>query len=236
MFLRHSARNCIFRQNRVAIPLECPGRSLDNRYSLSRCLKKNCRANLHVSVPPSGLRMPTMKKSISKPIDKPISEMALAIAVSPRVQIKCIRLIETSAKRLPVEMDLPTDVAITVDVQSKFDSQKREIGVRIQFGLTGRHKERTTGSPPLVIQARFWLAYALESSEGLKPGHISAFGNLNGVYNAWPYWREYVQSVVTRMGLPPLPVPVFRPLALSGLEKLKRTPTRKPQRKRNASN
>jgi hypothetical protein len=38
----------------------------------------------------------------------------------------------------------------------------------------------------------------------------SAFATINEVFNAWPCWREYVQNVVARMGLPSITVPVFR--------------------------
>lgn len=36
------------------------------------------------------------------------------------------------------------------------------------------------------------------------------FGFCNGTFNAWPYWREHVRQVTTRMGITPLVVPVFR--------------------------
>ncbi|HET6880440.1 MAG TPA: hypothetical protein VFI31_09810 [Pirellulales bacterium] len=42
----------------------------------------------------------------------------------------------------------------------------------------------------------------------------------------WPYWREFVQSTTTRMGLPPLRVPLINPMYLS-LETIKA-----PKRKR----
>jgi len=37
-----------------------------------------------------------------------------------------------------------------------------------------------------------------------------AFARTNGIYNAWPYWREFVQNMIARMNLPPLVIPVFR--------------------------
>jgi preprotein translocase subunit SecB len=32
---------------------------------------------------------------------------------------------------------------------------------------------------------------------------------MNGIYNIWPYWREYVQTTTSRLGLPPLTLPVL---------------------------
>jgi preprotein translocase subunit SecB len=48
------------------------------------------------------------------------------------------------------------------------------------------------------------------SLEGLTEAHLDAFAKTNAVFNAWPYWREFVQSTTVRMGLPPLVTPVFR--------------------------
>ena len=42
-------------------------------------------------------------------------------------------------------------------------------------------------------------------------GAIEAFANTDAVYHAWPYWREFVQSSMARMGLPPIMIPLFRP-------------------------
>jgi len=61
------------------------------------------------------------------------------------------------------------------------------------------------------IKAEFILEYAIPKSPvGLVSGEIAtAFGKMTGVYNAWPYWREYVQSTVGRLSLPPLTLPLI---------------------------
>ena len=51
----------------------------------------------------------------------------------------------------------------------------------------------------------------MKSFEGINDEHLHAFSATNGVFNAWPYWREFVQNTTARMGLPtPVIVPVFR--------------------------
>lgn len=71
-------------------------------------------------------------------------------------------------------------------------------------------REDDAGSPGLAIRAAFALDYELPPAAGFEESRLRAFAMTNGVYNAWPYWREYVQSTTTRMGLPPIIVPVFR--------------------------
>lgn len=38
---------------------------------------------------------------------------------------------------------------------------------------------------------------------------LEQFARTNGLYNAWPYFREYCQSMLTRMMLPAPPLPPF---------------------------
>ncbi len=55
------------------------------------------------------------------------------------------------------------------------------------------------------------LRYGFPDGLGLPPRKSSPpFASLNGVFNAWPYFREFLQSATTRMGLPQFVLPVFR--------------------------
>jgi len=38
---------------------------------------------------------------------------------------------------------------------------------------------------------------------------VVAFATFNATFNAWPYWREFVQSMTSRMGLPSVVIPVL---------------------------
>jgi preprotein translocase subunit SecB len=170
------------------------------------------------------------KKKLVKPSVPPESRVALAMAVSARVQIKAITLLSTTARRPPLGAKLPTNLELNIDVESHLDTQKQEIGVRVSCAVLGRYEEQEDTKPMLEIRADYWLLYSVATAEGLGLDNIKAFGDLNGVYNVWPYWREYVQSTVTRMGMPPLPIPVFRPLDLKPLEKTKQLPGRRPKK------
>jgi hypothetical protein len=57
-----------------------------------------------------------------------------------------------------------------------------------------------------VLDLRYTLPEGFEST----PEERQAFADLNGVFNAWPYFREFVQSATVRMGLPAFVVPVLR--------------------------
>jgi len=70
------------------------------------------------------------------------------------------------------------------------------------------------------ILAQYCLKYAMECSESdveIDPQNAEAFGKVNGIYNAWPYLREYVQSCLSRLALPPYELPLLRVAAAAQL-------------------
>lgn len=73
--------------------------------------------------------------------------------------------------------------------------------------------EGATPEQPQVflIEAQFALAYTFLSLDGVPDDLLQEFGQRNALHNAWPYWREFVQTMTSRMGLPALKVPLMRP-------------------------
>ena len=67
------------------------------------------------------------------------------------------------------------------------------------------------GNALFTVRAEYRLTYRVVGTEALPPDALHCFAWLNGPYNAWPYWREFVQSMSARMGLPGVVLPVFRP-------------------------
>lgn len=136
----------------------------------------------------------------------------LAIAVSGIVQIEQISLIEFSAMRQPeIEASAVAIKHAAPEATSQFDSQRKRITVKIKFGIEGSDGDGTEARTILRVHACFLAIYALEPSGGgaITPEQTDAFGKVNGLFNVWPYWRELVQSITTRMALPPLTLPVL---------------------------
>ncbi|MDX8410609.1 MAG: hypothetical protein R8K46_01880 [Mariprofundaceae bacterium] len=57
------------------------------------------------------------------------------------------------------------------------------------------------------IIAVFASEYQLSEAAAFDEDAMSEFLNHNVRHHVWPYWREYLQSTCTRMGLPVIPVP-----------------------------
>ena len=60
---------------------------------------------------------------------------------------------------------------------------------------------------------------------------------INPISHAWPYWREFVQSMSSRMGFPALTVPLLEIVPKKSVEKeAKRQPVKKkPTRRKKLS-
>ncbi len=73
---------------------------------------------------------------------------------------------------------------------------------------------RETAAPPkpefIEVGATYELTYHVLDQSGLTQRDFDAFADMNAVFNAWPYFREFLQSALVRMGLPPFTLPVLR--------------------------
>lgn len=151
-----------------------------------------------------------MSKTISKK-SKP-KEMTLveqALLVSRRVQLEDVRLIKSLSYMEPEALQGKKEFKITPTTKVLPNEERKQIIVLVNFKFEGF----SIGKPDkeiIGIVSEFLLTYTISGFEGLTDKGIKEFGNLNGVFNAWPYWREFVQNTIARMNLPPLTIPVFR--------------------------
>lgn len=135
--------------------------------------------------------------------------LELAGPVSDRVQIRHVLLAESLARRAS-HAAKPSQLRLHVNVRTEPNQNEQLIEVFPRFTLTGRTE---SAEEILRIEALLVVAYQVPTFDGLEKANFDAFGEMNGIYNAWPYWREFVQSMTVRMGLPALTIPVYRPLA-----------------------
>jgi preprotein translocase subunit SecB len=142
--------------------------------------------------------------------EKQLSLLSLTIPVASKVQIKKIRLLNTKADCDLSEISEGLRVNFGFDSEVSLNETEKTITVKSTF-QTFAHKgeEADINKAPIRIQGEFELEYSIDSLDQIKQENINAFGQMNGIHNAWPYWREYVQSMTVRMGLPPLTLPVI---------------------------
>jgi hypothetical protein len=140
----------------------------------------------------------------------------LASVVSERVQIRSLILVESKTFRAPttnLKRGGPLPECEIEDVRFSTSSSADDTGVIVVLPkficvLSSEGDGATT--PLLLIEARFAISYAISKMSDLKQENFEAFATQNGVYNAWPYWREFAQSATARMGLGNFTIPVYR--------------------------
>lgn len=161
---------------------------------------------------------------------KTISKLNLGAPVSQLVELNTIFIVESSARRKLLRGELPPGINLSVDVETDVDKGQGIVQVRPRFELIARYDETASGEL-LRIAAIFLLQYRLASFEGLTKANFNAFGEMNGLYNAWPYWREFVQATTVRMGLPTITIPVYRPMNPAEPAKRVASSKRKPAKR-----
>ncbi|GEM_PF-1210413 len=85
----------------------------------------------------------------------------------------------------------------------------------VDFGIEGRpNDEKQTGAtgqrPVFSLNCTYELDYRLRAGFTPTKRQVKAFREGNAVFNIWPYFREYLQDTLARMGWPPLTAPFLR--------------------------
>lgn len=107
-----------------------------------------------------------------------------------------------------------------VDVQSRkdflmmkhFHDEKDQAGflaLEYTFGKRVIRGDQVSEEEPevlLEIAGNFSANYLIDQDAPPSKEAILVFVEQNGLLHVWPYWREYVQSSCSRIGIPPIPV------------------------------
>ena len=127
------------------------------------------------------------------------------------VEIEGVRLVEATAEtkvRSPADTGA-VDLLVnrTAEISECQDNRTFFIVAKMRTQLV---PEQAQEEPLVSIEASFELQYRLPEEFRVDPDTLTTFAETNGIYNAWPYWREFVQSTLSRMGLPPVVLPLLR--------------------------
>jgi preprotein translocase subunit SecB len=131
----------------------------------------------------------------------PIDFVALA-RVSSRAELTGIRLAEISAKCEAhlggtLEADLRSDCQV---VGQEKDTLR--VACNYEFKVT------ITQVKVAEASVRYLLEYRLHGDEPFAEEDIAQFALANGTLHSWPFLRELLHSLTSRMGYPPYLLPV----------------------------
>ena len=138
------------------------------------------------------------------------SEFSALVSVAQIGEVRLIDAEATTRIRSPKETGEKTELTI-----SHGGHMAGELGSDGLFRVNAHVETRVAdpsakGEPYFSVGVTFEVTYRVPS--GFKPtkAALARFAETNGVFNAWPYCREFIQSTTARMGIPPLVLPLFR--------------------------
>jgi hypothetical protein len=137
-------------------------------------------------------------------------QLAKQIAKHVQLQTVVLRRADLTANFDPLQ--LPLELSLTQGYRAQCDAgqhgENGRISVSVDFKFDAKHEDEADS---VSLEATFLLIYEIDKQLSLDPICLDHFASVNGPYNAWPYWRELVQTATGRVGLASIVVPVFRP-------------------------
>jgi preprotein translocase subunit SecB len=129
---------------------------------------------------------------------------------SGKLEFRQFRLIGCGCKLGELrENELPQQATQNVQLQVAVHSEGKSALVQANIKLKARYTgEPEEADPALSISANFVAAYGI-IEPFFSHKHLGEYLERLGMINIWPYWREFVQSMTLRMGLPAFPVPLI---------------------------
>ena len=141
-------------------------------------------------------------------------DLSQVAKVARDVELRSVSCREFSARRQFELANVPKNVswggAHEATGHRELDSS--EIVVIAKFFAGARPTEQGEGGYLAEVSATFALRYGVpkEALAQLDAEAVQDFAETNGIYNAWPYWRELLQTSAARVGIPGVVAPVFR--------------------------
>ena len=123
--------------------------------------------------------------------------------VSRFAELQDVRLTEVLAKCEPhavgaLEAQFSHDCAIAAH-----GNDSLEVATTYQF--VGRSAETQV----IEIGIKYLLKYSLKASEPLADSDVSQFATSNALLHSWPFVREFLNGLTSRMGFPPFKLGVL---------------------------
>ena len=143
-------------------------------------------------------------------IEQNSEQLKASLAFHSRVELHSICLLEAKIERLQDWKKLESPIKIEVEhtaKQAHLGEDDAEIATAFRFRAVDSSRFKTEA---LSVECTYQASYSLAPEYKPSAAEIEAFQLGNAVFNAWPFFREFVQTNVARMGLPVPPVPFLR--------------------------
>jgi hypothetical protein len=162
-------------------------------------------------------------------IEQSQEEAKLAFEVHQHAALGRIRLARAKIEsRAPEGAKGPLAVRFRIRSKALENAPKDVLRLEIAFRMDARQEGEQAYAA--VVDCAFETDYLLLQGFVPGPDHVRAFRKGNAVFNVWPYFREFLQNNLVRMGYPPLTAPFLRLQPRMG-KKLQQKASQEPNRK-----
>jgi hypothetical protein len=199
-----------------------------------------------------------MEKSAVLPVDIENLDMEAAARVAQQFVLQEIFLVDAKISRDPL-IESPEALSLEHKCSTESlssDKDKKLVSILCNFRVAAFNGEESS-KLVMKIEASFCTSYSYVSKPDIHiPDdvdsilthleldeidsiltHLEYMMTINPISNAWPYWREFVQSMSTRMGFPALTVPLLEivPKKPAAKEAKRQPAKRKPTQRKKLS-
>lgn len=159
------------------------------------------------------------RETISKIISK--SELKQIILLSCRV---CRPIENIDFSNLGAKLNVETE--LLKEGENNFTA-----GVKLALAsTTEEHGEDPDYKPDVELECHYALTYSLRNKEKIPTEDLSLLCDINGCYNAWPFFREFVLSMTKKMEVPSLTIPFLVIKAKKETKRKKESSPQKPEK------
>lgn len=164
-----------------------------------------------------GKKATSKKRSASRGASstKSSNKIALLAPVAKSVRLQGLRFVSFEAHSDDDGLDGASSTEDFVGYPThsgewQLENDGEVLVVHVNLGLEMR-EDGPSDRVVAYVRGRVRLDFAVKPGESFDPEQLDAFALVNGAYNAWPYWREFVQSSMSRLDFIGPLVPTFRP-------------------------
>ena len=126
------------------------------------------------------------------------------------VELNDVRLVESSVKTVIRSPKDAGDVDITFKAGAKVDAPPTAGVFYVLATAEMNIALRQTKVSAVSVRAAYELKYHLPGKLKTNAKDLNKFAQVNGIFNAWPFFREFIQNSFERMHLPSMTLPVYR--------------------------
>lgn len=143
-------------------------------------------------------------------------QTVLASQLIQNSAIQAIRLVRSKVELAVLSGGPPAPLVVSFNFGATREPSPTDcLRLLVNFQMAGVPESPDEGEAPpaaavVEIDCAFRVEYALRPGFEPSDAQIEAFQEGNAIFNAWPYFREYLQSTLQRMGLPTFTLPFLR--------------------------